>query len=178
MDANAETVPSSDKSVLAPLPSVGFGFLFAGAFLLAEFVEVAQGIEDTSGSLTFAVSLGGMIFWLHCVHRFHQILGQLSLDPYPISPGAAVGWHFMPFYNLYWIFKWPIEFSKFIRAHGPVTVLPGGIVGLLLLLSLLINRIIDGAIGMAYIFGIGLYLQGVLDKQIKNTNATASESAR
>ncbi|MGB6865830.1 MAG: protein kinase, partial [Candidatus Aminicenantaceae bacterium] len=114
-----------------------------------------------------AIGLVGTVYWLFCVHRFHKILREMNRS-YQISPGAAVGYHFIPFYNFYWIFKWPIEFSKYINAQGSVKMVQGGLLGALLLIALLINRFFDGAVGMTFIFGIGTYMANILRRQIQS----------
>ncbi len=150
------------------LPKVWIGFIIAGVFLLVELMGGASG-NDMDDLLVYLVAIGlvGMAYWLFCVHRFHKILREMNKD-YEISPGAAVGYHFLPFYNFYWIFKWPIEFSKYINAQGSVKMAHGALLGALLLIALLINRFFDGAVGMTFIFGIGTYMVNVLRKQIQS----------
>jgi hypothetical protein len=155
--------------LVSPLPPVGFGFVFAGAFLAAEWVQLKQG--KAIGPWTLLAGLGGVGFWMFCIYRFHKILRQLSPEPYPISPLAAVGWHFLPFYNLYWMFKWPVRMVKFIRANGPIRTLSGGAIGGLLLLSVLANRFLDGAVGIAGLFSVGLYIRRVLAAQTRHMRA-------
>ncbi len=150
------------------LPKVWVGFIIAGVFLLVELIAQASGYDnDDLMVYLLAIGLVGSIYWLFCVHRFHKILREMTND-YEISPGAAVGYHFVPFYNFYWIFKWPIVFSKTINALGTVKMANGALLGVLLLIALLINRFFDGAVGMTFIFGIGTYMANVLRKQIQS----------
>lgn len=150
------------------LPKVWIGFIIAGVFLSVELIGNASGYEmDDLLVYLIAIGLIGMAFWLFCVHRFHKILREMTHN-YKISPWAAVGYHFVPFYNFYWIFKWPIEFSKTINALGTVKMANGALLGVLLLIALLTNRFFDGAVGITFIFGIGTYMANVLRKQIQS----------
>jgi hypothetical protein len=153
------------KRTVSTLPQVWIGFIFAGAFLFAEFIEseIEQGITN----LTFIINISGGVYWLFCVHRFHKILGELSPTKYPISPAAAVGYHLIPFYHFYWTFKWPIEFSKFINTKGFIQIASGGRLGFLLLISLILNRVVDEALGLVCLFGVGTYMVNKLRRQIK-----------
>jgi serine/threonine protein kinase len=152
----------------SPLPKVWIGFIIAGVYLLVELMSGASG-NDMDDLLVYLIAIGlvGMAYWLFCVYRFHKILWEMTKD-YEFSPGAAVGYHFIPFYNFYWIFKWPIEFSNTINALGTVKMAPGALLGALLLIALLVNRFFDGAVGMTFIFGIGTYMASVLRKQIQS----------
>jgi hypothetical protein len=156
---------SQGRSISA-LPKIWIGFIFAGALLFAEFIELTKGNEESISSLIFIVGLSGIVYWLFCVHRFHKLIAELSTIKYPISPAAAVGYHFIPFFNLYWVFKWPIEFSKFINAQRFVQMASGGSLGFLLLISLILYRTVDGALGLACIFGISAYMASKLRKKI------------
>lgn len=143
---------------LSKMPPVWGGFLFALVFLLVELLFLGENhSSDIIISLHF-ISFSGCLFWLACVYQFHKILGELSGYNYPISPRASVGWHFFPLYNIFWIFYWPSELSHFIKIQGFVKILPGGIIGVFILLSLIIYRLLDGALGLSFLFGVTLYM--------------------
>jgi hypothetical protein len=156
-----ERVPQSSP------PWVWVGFVFAGAFFIIEILFVVLGVEEAAlnGVLTL-IMLGGWIYWLFCVHRIHKILAELTANSYPIAPGEAVGKHIIPFYNFYWIFKWPGEFSHYINSRGRVRVISGAVIGVMLLLSLLL-RFFDGAIGMAFLFGVTAFVSSKLKAHVK-----------
>jgi hypothetical protein len=156
-------------------PWVWFGFLFALAFLVAELLYVALDLDQQSFQVVFIlIILTGWIYWLFCVHRFHKILGEMTFNRYPISPGEAVGKHFIPFYNLYWLFAWPSTLSKHINSRGHVRMLPGGVIGFLLLLSIFL-RYLDGAFGLAVTFGVGLYISAKLRRHMALVKGVAPE---
>jgi hypothetical protein len=171
---NSDTVTKDHPAKSSP-PWVWFGFLFALAFLVAEFLEVGLELDRQSFQFLFIlIILAGWIYWLFCVHRFHKILGEMTFNRYPISPGEAVGKHFIPFYNLYWLFGWPSALSKHVNSRGHVRMLPGGVIGFLLLLSILL-RYLDGAFGLAVTFGVGLYISAQLRRHMALVKGVAPE---
>jgi hypothetical protein len=56
-----------------------------------------------------------LVYWLVCVHRLHVVLKEVPGWKHPISPARAVGFHFLPVYSLYWLYKWPRELAKFVN---------------------------------------------------------------
>lgn len=169
-----ERVPKSS------FPWVWLGFLFAGGLMMIEIVYVAmvpeERLDDAETTLTFGLlGLPGMIYWLFCVHRLHKILGELSQGLYPISPNEAALKHIIPFYNLYWVFKWPGELSDYLTRRGRVQIISGAVIGVMLLLSLITFRLIDGAIGMAGLFGVTMFISSKLKAHVKAVKGIAPE---
>jgi len=165
--------PTTSASSLEELPArssapwVWVGFFFALAFFVAEFVVVLTGMDESPAYLLFLfIALLGFLYWLSCVHRFHKILREMSGESYGITPGEAVGRHFIPFLNLMWIFKWPAAFSEYINGRGHVRMISGNVIGLFLLISLLL-RFVDGAVGLAFLFGVTLYLSAKLRRHMQ-----------
>lgn len=164
-----------DQPAVSSAPWVWFGFVFAIAFLVAEFTEALLDLDKESFQLTFVmIVLAGWIYWLFCVHRFHKILAEMTRHRYPIQPGEAVGKHFIPFYNFYWLFVWPSTLSSHLNQSGQVNMLPGGLIGFGLLISLLL-RYVDGAVGLGLTFTVGLYISAKLRKHMKQVKGTAPE---
>jgi hypothetical protein len=157
-----EQVPKSSP------PWVWVGFLFAGAFLIIEFALVIMGLEESELVLAFALlGLPGVIYWMFCVHRIHKILGELTEGRYPITPLEAALKHIIPFYNLYWVFKWPGELSDYLNRRGRVQIMSGTAIGLVLLLGVLTLRLIDGAVGMAILFGMTMFISSKLKAHVR-----------
>jgi hypothetical protein len=155
----------------SPLPRIWIGFLLAFGFLVAEVIEAAQGNTDTMGPLTLAASLLGSVYWFFCIHRFHKILGQLSPQvdgepTYPITPKQAVGYHFVPFYNLFWLFRWPGQLKDFLEKYFSIRLASAAGLGTILLLSMLIMRVVDGFIGLTLLFAVALYISRKLRQAI------------
>jgi hypothetical protein len=159
--------PMYSSEPLPRLRPIWIGFVLAFVCLMSE-VAILSVVEPEPGAGS-TLSLVGVIcwiYWLSCVHRFHRVLNQISpyvggQSTYPITPGRAVGYHFIPFYNLYWIFKWPLEMTRFVRENSPVSMISGGILGLFLFLGLLLSRL-EGFVGFSLVFGVGLYISSKL----------------
>jgi len=167
MFSSITTAPALDEtSPKSSPPWVWIGFFFAAAFFVIEVLFVAMELDEASINLFLTlISIGGWIYWLVCVHRFHKILAELSNGRYPIAPGEAAGRHIIPFYNLVWIFKWPAEMSDYINQRGRVKMINGYLIGAVLLFALL-TRFVDGAIGLAFLFAVTLYISAKLKKHV------------
>lgn len=164
-----------DRPAVSSPPWVWFGFVFAIAFLVAEFAELLFDLDKESFQLVFVIIvLAGWIYWLVCVHRFHKILAEMTGHHYPIAAGEAVAKHFIPFYNFYWLFAWPSSLSSHLNQAGQVSMLPGALIGFVLLVSLLL-RYVDGALGLALTFAVGLYISAKLRKHMKLVKGVTPE---
>src|SRR5262249_7979909 len=158
-----EQGPIYSTEPVSPLPKMWIGVLLAFGFLAAELVESMQGNPTEIGAFTLIAGLAGWVYWLFCVQRFHTILNQISPrvagEPsYPITPSKAVRYHFIPFFNFYWLFKWPLELARYLSSQTSVKVVSGVLLGSLILLCLMISRLFDGGIGLALLFGVGAYI--------------------
>ena len=138
-------------------PPVAIGFVFAISFLMGETVEVASGEENSLETFLVLTVVAGWLYWIWCIHRIHRVLAELSNYRYPVEPGAAAVRHIFPIFNLFWVFYWPSKLSHYLNVRGRVRILPGAVLGAMLLLSLLL-RFFDGAIGMASLFGVTWYI--------------------
>ena len=95
-------------------------YLLGVATIIAEFVAVSLDPQlAKQGGIPplylFLVSFIGGVYWFVCIYRYHVILAIVTGRKYPISPARAVGFHFIPFYQFYWVFKWPIEIARFVN---------------------------------------------------------------
>jgi hypothetical protein len=150
----------------SPLPWVWFGFIFAFTFLVGELLEVFLELDPEKFQLALIlISLAGWIYWLFCVYRFHTILAEISQNQYPIIGSEAVGKHFIPLYNLWWLFKWPGTLSTYINSRGRVRMIPGSVLGILLLVAVIL-RYVDSAIAMTLLFAVGMYMSAKLQRHI------------
>ena len=161
----------------SPLPRIWIGFVLAFGFLVAEIVEVMQGNEEALGPYTVAAAILGWVYWFFCIHRFHKILHQISPriggeSTYPITPRQAVGYHFIPIYGLFWFFKWSREFSEFMKTNTSVKVATGTGLGLILFLSMITMRVVDGFIGLTLLFAVALYIKRKLRQAVTEHEAT------
>jgi hypothetical protein len=153
------------------LPWVWLGYVFALAFLVGEILELALDLSKGFDLVLVLIAVCGWIYWLFCVHRLHKILAELSGGRYPIEPSTAVGYHFVPFYNFYWLFKWPTTLASYLNERGRTRVVNGNLLGALLLVSALL-RLFDGAIGLAAIYTVTLYISSKLRRHIEQVRGT------
>jgi hypothetical protein len=166
-------LPLPLDDIMPKLPKIWVGFLIAFVFLGVEILHWASGTAELR-LLALAVAIGGWIYWLFCVSRFHDVANALaypdSTSPsgttYPVSATTAVARHFIPFYNFYWIFKWPMEMERYFKANTSVRMVHGAFLGLGLLSAVLL-RMIDGFLGYCAVFGVGAYIAAKLRQVIR-----------
>ena len=144
--------------LIARLPKIWIGYLLAFATLIGEMIAVARNPEIVK-NMQFGVppleiflpAFLAAVYWLVCIHRYHVILGHVQGWQHPISPARAVWFHLIPFFNIYWVFKWPYAIAVFVnqRMHARVMSLwtPGAS-----LLIALVCRVFDPALGTAMLF--------------------------
>lgn len=161
------SIPEDDELIpRTSSPKVWIGFLFAAAFFIGEFIAVILGDEQSLDTSLFLIVLAGSFYWLYCIHRIHRILAELSNYHYPVQPGPAAARHIFPVYNLFWLFYWPVKLSNYLNARGRVHIISGYLIGAMLLLSVLL-RFVDGAIGMASLFGVTMYISTKVEKHVE-----------
>jgi hypothetical protein len=148
------------------LPLIWIGYLLGLATIVAEFVALSLHPElAKEGGIPplylFLASFVGIVYWLVCIHRYHVVMAQVPGWKHPISPARAVGFHLIPFYNLYWVFKWPQEIAKFVngRLHQPV--MKPVAVGFAVLAALIL-RLFDPGFGLILLFFPMSYLSECL----------------
>jgi type II secretory pathway pseudopilin PulG len=158
-------------------PKVWIGFLISGLFFITEIIEgiLNHGVKNSPNLIDIVFVLGGLVYWLFCVHRIHKILNNVTLDEYPISGRAAVGRSFIPFYNLYWMFKWPAEIINFINTIDSSKNLKRWFPGLVLFLALIVFRAIDGSFGMVIDFAVLVYLVKKIKESISKVELPISD---
>ena len=145
-------------------PSVWVGFLFAGLFLVG---EVPSGpYEEPQVGFLLSGLWGGWFYWIYCVHRMHVILAEMTNYSYPVPPGKAAGRHAFPWYNLFWILYWSWIFAKYLNKSGRVRIISGALLGPMLLLSLLLVML-DGAVGLTFLFALTTYMSSKLAKHVE-----------
>jgi len=153
-----------------PLPRMWVGFVLSAVILGFEFIVPigsGQGAPRPDPGFVFLIIvLPSWIYWLWCVHRYHDILTSVPGCHHPISPGQAVGRHLIPFYSLYWVFKWPADVASFVNWRTQSSRMQGWIPGLMVLGGFLM-RAVDASIGMALVFASGVYIS----RQIRNALA-------
>lgn len=150
------------------LPWVWFGYLFVAAFLTEETLMFALDLDPEVAKVVLVlIALSGWIYWLFCVSRFHNILREVSRNHYPITGAEALWKHFIPFYNLVWMFHWPATMSEYLNRRERVKMVSGNLLGVFLLIFVITGRFLDGAVGLAGTFTVGMYISAKLRKHIE-----------
>ncbi len=156
-DENAHLKPpqvlQADEKVTLPESWIGL------LFIITYYLGYLGGMINSNYLLISSFSrVGGGIYWLFYIYKLHKVLDAVSYNKYPISPGKAVGYHFIPFFNIFWVFKWLTEFTKFIGAQKDINIFPGWIVALLVIGSLFLESIVDIGIFLIVVFGVEVFL--------------------
>src|ERR1700680_2056633 len=134
-----------------PFP-VWVGFVLCGILLGIETYDASR--NDLGPHWYFYVAEGiTFIYYLMCVYRFHRILGEVTFGAYSIKPAEAVYSHLIPILNIYWLFAWPTRFADYVNAERALKVVPGAVIGAILLGSALLARFFDTSFGLGGYFG-------------------------
>jgi hypothetical protein len=153
-----EQVVRADASAALPrLPRVWIGYLLGLATTIAETAaftlhpELAKQGGIPPLYLFLPIFVGG-VYWLVCVYEYHVLMAHMPGWKHPISPARAVGFHFIPLFNFYWVFKWPQEIAAFVnwRMHRPM--MKPQWVGLAVLLAFLVRFLLDPGLGLILLF--------------------------
>jgi hypothetical protein len=137
------------------------GFVFAGITALTVLIDIFTQSSYSYGTVSPTWSnifrLGFIVYYCLLIARIHKIAAEKSDGQYPITPGKAVGFLFIPLFNFYWLFKWQLEISKFINSKFETEkIKTGSVVGLLIggLVVQFIPLPVDG--NKYWIFGLAM----------------------
>jgi len=160
--------PGTITELPKPLPRMGIGFVLVLLSFVTAMIEGAVNPElarqEPPVGFYLVFLIGAWFYWLWCVHRYHDIMCSVSGYRHPISPGQAVARHFFPFYNFYWVFRWPSQIATFVNWRAQANVMHGWIAGLLVLGAVILGRMIDGSVGLVLLFGCGFYISRQIRK--------------
>jgi len=149
-------------------PKIWVGYLLAGLYLSIQLMMVfllPQAVGELAVGLLIVISVIALVWWCVCVYKIHKVLLKVTDHHYPISPARAVGFCFIPFYNLYWIFKWPSEVVHCVKSRGFSKFALAWLPGLVLLISFIAGRV-EGTIGILLNFAVLSYLSGLIKKNL------------
>jgi hypothetical protein len=168
------------ETISAKLPNFWVGYIIAAILIIIEIlviIFVPSSEEQETFPIVGLIGLGGWVYWLICIYEMHKVLADLTNSAYPISPTAAVGYHFIPFYNIfYWIFKWPAEIAKFVNARLGRKVTSKD-TGVFLFLVPFLGRMVDGGIALVVAFSVGHYLSRKILQMIQESKKIALSQA-
>ena len=155
--------PGTGKAALPPLPRVWIGYFLGLATIIAEMVafslhpDLGKVSDITKRQIVipplylFLASFIGFVYWFVCIYQIHVVLARVPGWKHPISPGRAVGFHFIPVYFLYWLFKWPKEIAVFVNWRLGRKVMRSVGMGIAFLLAL-VMRFLDPGFGLILLF--------------------------
>jgi len=123
------TIKRASFPLLLTLSIIGVVVFFVGYVLLVVGAEFESGIPAAIGGI---ILLLGVPIWLFAtvlgckyLYRCWYIVNVASKGNTIASPGQAVGFCFIPFFNLYWMYQaywgWAKEYNRIFnhRAHQP-----------------------------------------------------------
>ncbi len=153
---------------LPHLPQIWIGYLLGIATLAAEFVavslhpELAKGEDAIPPLYLFLAIFVGWVYWLVCVYRYHVVMAHVPGWKHKITPARAAGFHLIPFYNLYWVFKWPQEIARFVNWRLQQPLMKPQTVGLAVFAALIVRFVIDPGFGLILLFVAASYVSECL----------------
>jgi hypothetical protein len=157
---NLSTVEPSEAGTgtpkLPPFPQIWIGYVLGAATTVAEFIALTFHPElakewSTPPLYLFLLSFVGGVYWFVCIYRLHVVLAQVPGWKHPIAPARAAGFHFIPIYNLYWLFRWPREIAIFVNQRLQRPVMKPMAVSVAALAALLL-RVVDPGLGLILLF--------------------------
>ena len=153
---------------LPPFPQLWVGYLLGLATVIAEFVAASLHPEMEKAEIPipplylFLPEFVGAVYWLVCVYQYHVVMRRVPGWKHPISPARAVGFHFIPIYYLYWIFKWPLEIARFVNWRFGKPFMKPLVVGLMVFAGFLLLFFFDPGLGLIMLFLAASYVSGCL----------------
>jgi hypothetical protein len=174
--------PQSGGNMAQPaqLPMLWIGYLLGVATIVAELVAVGLDPDlAKKGGIPplylFLVSFIGGVYWLVCIYQIHVVLAHAPRWRHPISPARAVGFHFIPFYQFYWIFKWPREIANFVSSRLPEPIMKPAAVGVAILAALIL-RLVDPGFGLILLFFPMSYVSECIRRAFAATPVQSGDS--
>jgi hypothetical protein len=162
------------SELIEQLPKVWIGYLLALATFAGEAIAVSRHPELAKGAgllvppplEIYLPAFVALVYWLVCVHRYHVVMSKIPGWKHPITPNKAVWFHFIPLFNLYWVFKWPEAIASFVNQRVGRTEMKGWIVGVGFLASALCRLVLDAALGLGILFYTCTYISGHLKRAL------------
>ena len=154
-------VKDGDKDMF---PNLGTGLIFLGTAFILDIYSV------------FANSIGARILWslfvimsaiyaLVLIYKLHKIIIVHADNKFHVTPSRAVAYHFLPFYNFYWFFKWPNEIAKYLAKISNVKMY-GWIVGVGIILYAGITSEVDVYAGILIYYSVLYYVSNRMKKAL------------
>lgn len=127
-------VPHDFKRIVPKFPNAQNGFMTViMLFVLTavgEFLAIPSEILSLVGIL---IGIASVIYWFYHLYCIHRVLQYDKNGAYRITPGKAVWLHFVPIYNIFWIFRWSNYLIGYLNERNARKAGKGGMAILLLL---------------------------------------------
>jgi len=159
-----------DKEKQLRLPKFWILYLLGAIFFIVEIVEglmMPSSSNEETYIWSYLFGIGSYIYWWVCVYKLHTVIRNFDAS-YPITPGKAVGFNFIPIYNIYWFFKWPAEVTKFLKTKNPQLRIWKGTAGIGMFAAIVIGRTFDGALALIIFAVIGQFFSRNIAKIIES----------
>jgi len=158
----------SRPQALPPFPRIWVGYLLGVATLIAEIIAVTLHPELAKEPLLipplylFLANFISLVYWMVCVYEFHAILSRVTAGTYPVKPLRAAWFHLIPFYGLYWVFKWPRELARFVNSRLPTPLMRPDRTGFRVFTAFVVFLVLDRGFGMILLFWSASHLSRCL----------------
>jgi hypothetical protein len=166
----------------ARLPKIWIGYLLAFAILIGEMVVVARDPEIVKGVQfgvppleIFLPAFLAAVYWLVCIHRYHVVLANVPGWQHPITPARAVWFHLIPFFNGYWVFRWPYAIAVFVNQRTNAREMSLWTPGASLFIAL-VCRVFDPALGTAMLFFTCSFISRHLKHALETPQVASGQS--
>ena len=151
------------------LPKLKYGFRTAIVIFVSEIVWGTQRATSPSpdaggyaAAIAFAAELLGAAYILHCIATYHIVLAKVDGWKHPITAKQAVRFHFIPFFNLYWNYKWPYEIARFVNWRMQKHRMWGFVAGTVVLVGYLVGIFLGGVLGLIAVLSGFAYISRCL----------------
>lgn len=144
----AKIIELRTSSISVRLPSPIFGYFLSVVLFTVEIRDVVQ--ETVSLTPTLLV-IGALLLWLGAVFQLHQAIQEATLGLHPIKSWQAALFQLIPFFNLYWFFRWPLAIGETVEWTSDTKIASGGFIGIFVLFGF-------GMLGHEFAEIIGVFL--------------------
>ncbi len=157
---NAQDYPMLPNPFLGSIfPIIYFGSIVFKYNYTTEFI------------IPVSILLFGWVYYLYVVYTAHEIVQVRYNNRYPVSPTKAILFHFIPLYNIYWVYKWCSDLCVYINRKEQTSIVNQNVIIGYVGGGMIISRYVPG-IGLAItMIGIFVFITG-LKKLIALPNPT------
>ena len=158
----------SQPPALPSFPRIWVGYLLGVATLVTEVIAVTLHPELAKEPLLipplylFLANFISLVYWMVCVYEFHVVHSRATAGSYPMKPLRAAWFHLIPFYGLYWVFKWPRELARFVNSRLPTPLMRPDRTGFAVFTAFVVFLVLDRGFGMILLFWSASHLSRCL----------------